>query len=297
MAMGQTTVQMTAILLALLAFQSEATAPPVDSMKHSPLCDSMPYVELGEALWSNLGGHGPNQGAEGLIWRVQANRQVGLPKEFDDRSLHDLQLHVHAVTPYENNCPKCNGIERDLGKIFIESGRNVSLVMYFHDAVTKRNVTLPQGTLTFFDFDTENANTAIEFVTVQESFAHTYTAYGTTLLFQKEPDKKSITFWANVQGVAMDNPFSPWILTPTQKRKSLTLQFDFVREFKVTLGSINTGSYARGMLFAFHPGILCALTRLPNGVMVPATDSSLTGNPVPVLQFGERSTAYHNVLL
>lgn len=143
----------------------------------------------------------------------------------------------------------------------------------------------------------ETTNKSIEFVTVRDSFSHTYTALGTTLLYQREPNKKNTTFWASTEGIAMDNPTSPWIMTPTQKRKSLTLQFEGVQEIEVTFGTLNTGNYACDMLFAFSPSILCASTKLPNGVVVPATDTSVKGNPVPVLQFGLRSTANHNILL
>jgi len=293
--MGQNTAQVPLLLLAISAAVSSAPPPTKDGMSTGQpveFCESMPYLELKKVIWSNLGGLGPDSGREGIFWRVRANRHVGLPEEFEDESLHDLQLRVHATSSYQAKCPECNGKAKDLCQISCESGTNVSVVMQFYDAVTKKNVTLPRGSLTFVDFDREDMQRAIEFVTVPvDTFSRTYTANGTTLLFQRESGMGSITFWAGIQGVGMDNPDRPWILTPTQKRKSLTLQFEHLSELEVTMGSVDAGTVEREMLFAFHPGILCAVTRLPNGVMVNATDSSTTGNPVPVLEFGANAAA------
>jgi len=285
--------------VALWALRSLATPPArPEGKKNAPqLCDSMPYLDFKEALWSNLGGLGPDRGAEGMTWRVQANRHTGLPWAFENRSLHDLQLHVHAIGPYKNSCPKCNGFKNGLGSVVVDSGTNVSLLMHFYDTVKKENVTLPKGSLSFVDFDKEATSKAIEFVTVHDSFSHTYTANGTTLFFEKDLRKKTTTFWASVQGVGADNPTSLGIMTPTQKRKGLTLQFGGSQSFEVTVGSVNSGSYPREVLFAFHPGIVCALTRLPNGVVVPATDSTVRGNPMPVLEFGGRTTAYDTAII
>merc|ERR1719436_2004675 len=189
-------------------------------------CGAYPYYRIERVLHSNLGEHGPDSGAEGMVFAVTTSK-TGL-------HLHDrpLELHVHAVGEYHPSWPKENGFHGNFARINLKAGSNVSLEVFAFNPETNETEILPEGSLTFFDLDT--GKTSIEFVT-SSNFTDAILTNETELERVDNTDG-STTFRATVRGNGDDNPGNPLEMSVLQKNRAVTLKYERIEKLTFILG-------------------------------------------------------------
>eukprot|EP00419_Tripos_fusus_P085341 CAMPEP_0172870884 /NCGR_PEP_ID=MMETSP1075-20121228/91773_1 /TAXON_ID=2916 /ORGANISM="Ceratium fusus, Strain PA161109" /LENGTH=322 /DNA_ID=CAMNT_0013721061 /DNA_START=30 /DNA_END=995 /DNA_ORIENTATION=- len=239
-------------------------------LQDSP-CAAFPFIRLEKILHSNLGGRGPDQGDEGIVYRVSMSN-VGVP-------VSRAELRLHAYTPYVPSAGRGNSLNGEWASIAWEPGTWVGLVANFWDPHTKQNLTLPRGYLSFCDIDA-GIDGEKEFVTVSNFFENYYV--GNTATAQVEEHKLTTTFWGNEPGFSGDSPKQGMSFTPAQKRKTVTFQVGAggLQAAVFKFGAL-PGSHPRSIQFAFQPTLLCTRTQMPDGKLLTATELS-PGNIFPL---------------
>jgi len=277
------TFSMVAKYLGCWRFQNELprnTASEARLLQDSP-CVDFPYIRLEKILHSNLGGQGPDQGEEGIVYRVSM-QNVGVP-------VSRAELRLHAYTPYVPSTSRSNVMNGEWASIAWEPGTWVGLTANFWDPASRKNLTLPRGYLSFSDIDA-GVDGEKEFVTVSNFFENYYV--GETATAQVEEHKLTTTFWGNEPGFSGDSPNQGISFTPQQKRKTVTLQFD-ARGLQAAVFKFGAmpGQGPRSIQFAFQPTLLCTRTQMPDGRLFTATDTA-PGNVFPRANGNEPATDF-----
>eukprot|EP00913_Durusdinium_trenchii_P028245 g26479.t1 len=121
--------------------------------------------------------------------------------------------------------------------------------------------------MTFYDIDQGFSNTGIEEVTIQ----------GDWTVAIHSPHFRRIQFRSTLAGMAMDSPTDARILTEDQFHKAVTIRFNEVDAFQVSLGVLSTGAHHRFFEFLGEASLLCA--HLPEGGPAPAPPGLIPKRP------------------
>jgi len=121
----------------------------------SDRCQQFPNLTFSRVVHSNLGGHGPDQGEEGLILEA-----------FDVQIQRSLHLVINAMGQYTPAYPEQNGLRGAFGTLNIESGTATHLRFLLREPETGDPARLPQVAFTFFDLDQCQSHHCVEFITV-----------------------------------------------------------------------------------------------------------------------------------
>jgi len=173
-------------------------------------------------------------------------------------------------------------------------GTDVSLTANFWDPVSKKNLTLPRGYMTFSDLDAGlQAEREYEFVTVSNFFYNYYIGDQATMTV--DPHVLTTTFWGKETSILTDMPSQEAMLTLQQKRKAVTLQTGPAGLQAVVFKfGCNPGRSMRIIQFNFQATMLCAQTQLWNGRLVAATETS-GGNAFPRANGEEPATDFNKL--
>ena len=138
----------------------------------------------------------------------------------------------------------------------------------FRDWKTKRQVTMDDFTLTFFDLDHGYGNGGVEELKFEGDWVQAVVAEDTSILVHElEGDTGAIHFKSTEESLKPDEPKNPKVLTPRQFNKAVSLKFRKSHSFIVTLMVTTKSPSPRFFSFVGEASILCA--RDFQGVKLP----------------------------
>jgi len=211
-------------------------------------CDKYEFIKLLDVLHSNLGGHGPDSGAEGLVFKA-SDRVPGQPEV-------DLIITVNASASYKRAHTKSNGINGAYGCITVAPGNEADFTFHIFNAKTMKPKEVAKQDFTFFDLDQGASDDNQEYVKVYDA-AKSWLTENTEVVKKDKGD--SLEFWSSKHGTGHDNPADPTALTVQQKNKAVTVEFVNFDELKFTFGA-TAGTGVRYFLFVARPSLRCAQT-------------------------------------
>jgi len=232
-------------------------------------CAGFAFLNMTTVVHNNLGGKGPDSGAEGIVFRgVDQGR---------GETNREILLIVNASGDYQPNSARQNGFNGAYMTINLRGGTHVQLHMRVVDAFTGQPMTLPKQEMTFFDLDTGDNGQNTEYIKIRGYTSATLTT--NTELRRTEEDGFT-RFTASTVGTGDDNPHDPLALTIQQKNRAVTLEFQPLGELDAELGC-SAGPHPRYFTFVGRPSLVCATTTDGAGddTSLSTTDSS--GNPAP----------------
>jgi len=241
--------------------QAPLTAPAeVERMR---LCAPDRMLDFGAAtvLHSNLGGHGPDSGDENLVY---------------GGVLDGIDLVVTAISHYTPNDINPsggvlhNGEHLGFGVINIASGSHVDLLFKFVYHASGEGVVMPPFVFALFDSD--------------QGFAHesreTYTVKGFNSYRLRDDSDVSVemlsghghaTFTSTLRGGKSDNPLSPSSLTKLQEKRMVSLLFEDVSAFHLTLGEVGYANpQGRNVFFSGSSTLVCGEEAKCSAITCPA---------------------------
>lgn len=223
-------------------------------MEELALCETS--LVFNTLLHSNLGGAGPDDGAENLV--------------FGDVSL-DTNLVVTATSPYTPNMLNPaggvlkNGVREGFGVVNLASGNSVDLTFSFVDSGTGAPKTMVSTVVTFFDGDHGMSHESRETLTIKDmtSFA---LDDETTLTLQDDMASAvdmangaaEVTFQSTLRGSKEDNPVSPLSLSRLQAQRAVAALFEDKSQFRVVLAETGyVNPQGRNFYFAGASSLTC----------------------------------------
>lgn len=229
----------------------------VDAAEAGRLCRGMNFSNS-IVSHSNLGGQGPDDGAETLVYQNIA--------------IHDgvaVDLVVTAATPYEPNSALKNGLHGGLFGIINQKVNNaVDLNFRFVDRQGVP-VTLDPFFFTLYDIDQGMDHASRESVTAR-GFSEYRVAEETELRIQVLGDDAA-TFTSSLRGGKVDNPTHPMALTNAEKERTVVLKFPETSEFTLTFSE---AAYAdedqgRNLLFSGPSSMVCGREHMCTDYICP----------------------------
>jgi hypothetical protein len=260
-------------------------------------CGATPLLKVHKVLHNNLGGHGPDEGAEGIFY------EVGLYMK--DHGLADVtgNVVIHATSPYHTSDKKkekdykpFNGLNGKFMSIGLKpgsdkSGTNLSFTVGAYNPETNESIILPFFSITFFDLDEGKNHKSSEYVLAKD-FEHYYVEEDTEVNVTKMEDGVT-RFGATKEGTGDDNPEESEALAPLMKNKAVTLSYLDRAHAEFTIGAEEGDSF-RGFSFVLRPSLVCAKTKINGkeedhgapGIKPPLMDgiTPATGMAVPNIQ-------------
>mmetsp|Transcript_40821 Transcript_40821/g.87654 ORF Transcript_40821/g.87654 Transcript_40821/m.87654 type:complete len:490 (+) Transcript_40821:69-1538(+) len=227
--------------------------------------------ELEKVTHSNLGGFGPDAGAQDIVW-VAKHMYRG---EF----LGYIDIVLIAKTPYSPwSDLSLNGMHGKFGRVALPAGQKLEAELTFLDHETKKPITLPEITMTFYDIDQGPEGSATEFVRV-------ITPHKTML--HKDADIRvvempdgSVEYTATHEGNKEDNPLEPDALSTLMKERALAFTLDNSTKVDFDFGS-SQGAFVRGFFFAFMNAINCHLVEITSTTTTTTTTTTTIYHPFP----------------
>lgn len=235
----------------------------VDQMR---ICDNRFGQTLdlssGTISHSNLGGAGPDGGAETLVFSGVFNSHGTV-----------LDMVVSATSPYTPNLLNANGgvlhngLHGGFGVINMACDGSVDLVFSFVDQATGAPATPPPFLFTWFDSDHGMAHESRESITV-----HGFSSYHITDMSSLDiaevgeglsevalaEAEGAATFTSTMRGGRIDNPVSPLHLTRLQADRTLSLLFSGKSSFTVTLAETGYANpQGRNFYFSGTSALIC----------------------------------------
>lgn len=218
------------------------------------LCETS--LQFTRVLHSNLGGAGPDDGAENLVFGNVAE---------------NTNLVVTATSPYTPNMLNPsggvlrNGAREGFGVINLASGSSVDLTFSFVDSRDGSSKTLTNTVVTFFDGDHGMAHESRESITIKDmtSFAVDDDTSlmllddGASAVAQANGNAEA-TFQSTLRGSKEDNPVSPLSLSSLQAQRAVAALFEGKSQFRVSLsesGYVNP--QGRNIYFAGASSLIC----------------------------------------
>lgn len=201
-----------------------------------------PSLIFERLVHSNLGGHGPDVGEEGLVF--ECRRQGGGRGE--PQGNRKVYLEVHAMSNYRPTYPKLNGLKGMYGIINLEPNSSVQLAFRIRSS-TGKPLRLPSVSMTFFDLDKESGQHGVEYIRV-DGFKDFRLTKHTEL--QVVEQKGGLTeFRATRRGGAFNNPFGVKPPSRLLERRAVGVLYAHVCEMNVTMGVDNKGYVPRFFMF------------------------------------------------
>jgi len=227
--------------------QHEEVAKPEVSAEDDP-CTGFPHLHLIKTVHNNLGGHGPDSGAEGIVYDAEAL----IPGEEAIPCHVKIDVAEGGYTPWKG---MNSGMHGFYGSIVLQSGTSVKLMMSIVKKDSGEPLQVHHASLTFFDLDHDRDDKSIESISIggmQEVILSEHTEVATTV-----NDDGTKTFTATKYGTGEDNPSNPLALNQEQRDRAVTLDFHDVSEIPVTLHT-TAGEGPRVFIFVGRPSLKCA---------------------------------------
>jgi len=218
------------------------------------LCETS--LQLTNVIHSNLGGAGPDDGAENLV--------------FGDVSAN-TNLVVTATSPYTPNMLNPaggvlrNGVREGFGVINLASGSAVDLTFSFVDSRTGSPKTMANTVVTFFDGDHGMAHESRESITIKDMTSFAVDDDTSLTLFddgasavEQANGVAQVTFQSTLRGSKEDNPVSPLSLSTLQAKRAVAALFEDKTQFRVTLSETGyVNPQGRNFYLAGASSLIC----------------------------------------
>lgn len=231
----------------------------VDAAEAGRLCRGMNF-STATVSHSNLGGQGPDDGAETLVYQNIA---------VQDGVAVDLVVTSSADTPYVPNSALKNGLHGGLFGIINQKVNNaVDLTFRFVDR-QGGPVTMDPFFFTIYDIDQGMDHSSRESFTVR-GFSEYRVAEETELRIEVLGDD-SATFTSSLRGGKVDNPTHPMSLTNAEKERTVVVKFPETSEFSLTFSEV---AYAdedqgRNLLFSGPSSMVCGREHMCTDYICP----------------------------
>lgn len=213
----------------------------MDSCDPADICTRSATMNSLTLVQNNLGGVGPDSGAEEL--------RFGNAASINERSV-DLVITTNSA--YEPNKASATGVARGFGVINVKCGTEVTLLFNVVDSETGEAVALDNVALTWYDVDEGKRGKGRS--TAMACGDGMLTSSTTELTTAKLGSCWSAT--SSVAGTKADNPETPFTLTRAHRQRTVTFPFSDVSSFSSTL-NVENGYKGRNFLFAIEPGVAC----------------------------------------
>jgi len=229
----------------------------VDAAEAGRLCRGMNFSNS-IVSHSNLGGQGPDDGAETLVYQNIAI-QDGVA----------VDLVVTASTPYEPNSALKNGLHGGLfGIINLRVNNAVDLNFRFVDR-QGAPVTMDPFFFTLYDIDQGMDHASRESVTAH-GFSEYRVAEETELRIEVLGDD-SASFTSSLRGGKVDNPTHPMALNNAEKERTVVLKFPETSEFSLTFSESDYADedQGRNLLFSGPSSMVCGREHMCTDYICP----------------------------
>jgi len=237
---------------------SSADLEDVDGEEAGRLCRGMNF-STSIVSHSNLGGQGPDDGAETLVYQ-----NIGIQDGVA------VDLIVTAATPYMPNSALRNGIHGGVFGIINQKVNNdVDLTFRFVDR-EGGPVMMDPFFFTFYDVDQGMDHASRESVTVR-GFTEYRVAEETELRIEVLGDDAA-TFTSSLRGGKVDNPTHPMALTNAEKERTVVLKFPQTSEFSVSFSESNYADVEQGrnLLFSGPSSMVCGREHMCTDYICPS---------------------------
>jgi len=228
-----------------------------DAAEARRLCNGMNF-STSTVMHSNLGGQGPDDGAETLVFANIAV-QDGVA----------VDLVVTAGTPYEANSALKNGIHGGVFGIINQRVNNaLDLTFRFVDRQGSP-VTMDPFFFTLYDIDQGMDHASRESVTVQ-GFSEYRVAEETELRIEVLGDDSAV-FTSSLRGGKVDNPTHPMALTNAEKDRTVVLKFPETSEFSLSFSEADyaDADQGRNLMFSGPSSMVCGREHMCTDYICP----------------------------
>jgi len=187
---------------------------------------------------SNLGGFGPQQGAEDMVIQNVTTSTEGKV----------VNLRIKASESYEAGDASLNGVHHNyFGVINMRGNTRAEFRFELVDAETGRLTTVPAFHFTFYDIDA-GRGAAREHVSI-EHFKDYWVSNTTDLRITHHSDESgNTTFSSTERGRWEENPQGPHIMTQQELNRAVTVLFEDRDSFTVTVSLPRLG-HPRNLIF------------------------------------------------
>lgn len=215
-----------------------------DSCLPCNICTSSTKVDLSNVVQSNLGGLGPDAGAEEIRYKNAI--------DLDGRKV-DVVLTAEGayMTPKSSKNGKSNG---GFGVFTMKTKTSTNFKFSFVDTNTGELVGVKDLSLTFYDLDQAKNTRQQEKITACGA-GEVYTTSDTELVHNKEGVCHSFT--STTKGTGKDNPSVANDITKTQAARSVTYEFHSRATISFSATITGKGKNPRPILFSFEPQVAC----------------------------------------
>lgn len=230
--------------------ESETVNPEAQCVVKSDMCEpcdicaSATPVDLSNVVQNNLGGLGPDTGAEEIRY-----------KNAMDVNGKKIDVVLTAEGAYKSPKPAKNGyIGNGFGRFLMKTKASTSFKFTFQDSATGQAVAVKDVALTFYDLDEAKGKRQRETVSVCGA-KEAYTTSDTEL------EHKAVglchSFTSTTKGTGKDNPTIADDITKTQAARSVTYEFHSKASISFSAALSRAGRNPRPFLFSFAPVTAC----------------------------------------
>jgi len=215
-----------------------------DSCLPCNICTSSTKVDLSNVVQNNLGGLGPDSGAEEIRYKNAI--------DLDGRK---VDVVLAAENTYGTPKSSVNGnSDGGFGVFTMRTKTSTNFKFSFVDANTEEPVGIKDLALTFYDLDQAKNTRQQEKITACGA-GEVYTTSDTELVHDNSGVCHSFT--STTKGTGKDNPSLADDLTKTQAARSVTYEFHSRATISFSASISGKGKNPRPILFSFEPQVAC----------------------------------------
>jgi len=208
------------------------------------ICTSSTKVDLSNVVQNNLGGLGPDSGAEEIRYKNAI--------DLDGRK---VDVVLTAEGDYKTPKSSVNGNNAGgFGKFTMKTKTSTNFKFSLVDATTGEPVGIKDLALTFYDLDQAKNSRQQETITACGA-GEVYTTSDTELVYSNSGVCHGFT--STTKGTGKDNPTLANDLTKTQAARSVTYEFHSRATISFSASISGKGTNPRPILFSFEPQVAC----------------------------------------
>jgi len=208
------------------------------------ICSAFTSVDLSNVVQNNLGGLGPDSGAEEIRYKNAIN--------LDGKVLDVVLTAVDAyVTPKTSKNGYLTG---GFGRFTMKVKTSTNFKFSFFDSGTDEPVAVKDLALTFYDLDQGKKGQQQETISACAA-QEVYTTSDTEL--EHTSAGACHSFMSTARGTGKDNPSVSDELTKTQAARSVTFEFHARASISFSATISRAGRTPRPVLFSFEPQVAC----------------------------------------
>lgn len=208
------------------------------------ICSSSTSVDLSNVVQNNLGGIGPDSGAEEIRY-----------KHAIDLDGKKVDVVLTAQDAYKTPKSSKNGYSgTGFGRFTMKTKTSTNFKFSLVDSATDAPVAVKDLALTFYDLDQAKKNKQQETVSACGA-QEVYTTSDTELIHTASGTCHSFT--STTRGTGKDNPAKPDELTKTQAARSITYEFHARASISFSASISGFSKSPRPILFSFVPQVAC----------------------------------------